>query len=178
MPVINRIPYRNFILTGHMGVGKTAIGRRIAQSLEIDFYDVENEIELQENQSAESIRETFGEARLRTLETRYIRELALVRRSIIAVNGSTVLDPTNLDALRATGPILCLTAALNEVLRRLHVAQGASFHNPATRSIAMGRLKRERKILDLDIPQLDTTGLTVEKATERSIQFWLQHADS
>ncbi len=177
MPVINRIPYRNLVLTGYMGVGKTAVGRTIAQQLDVPFHDIENEIELREGQSAENIRSLFGESRLRTLETDLIRELVLVRGAVIAVNGPTLLETTNHDRLQATGPILCLTAALNEVLRRLHVAQGARFHNPDARAVALGRLKREMKVLDLELPELDTTGLQVETVTDRAIQFWMEHAD-
>lgn len=178
MPVLNRIPYRNLVLTGHMGAGKTTIGRAIATKLEVELYDVDNEIELQEKQSLESIRELFGESRIRTLENAYIRELVLVRSSVIVVNGPTLLEAANLDILRNLGPILCLTAALNEVLRRLHVARGANFHNPAVRSVALGKLKRERRVLELDLPQLDTTALPADEVAERAIQFWMQQSDT
>ncbi len=177
MPVINRIPYRNLVLTGYMGVGKTAAGRAIAQELDIEFYDIENEIQLREGQSAEAIRSLFGEARLRTLETEIIREIVLVRSAVIAVNGPTLFDNVNHQRLRDTGPILCLTAALNEILRRLHVVQGARFHNPDARAVALGRLKREMHVLDLELPQLDTTGLSIDAVTERTIQFWMEHSD-
>ncbi len=177
MPVINRIPHRNLILTGTMGVGKTAVGRSIARELDVTFYDLENEIELREGQSAESIRSLLGEARLRNLEAEVIRELSLVRSSIIAIGGPTLLDATNLEKMRATGPLLCLTAALNEILRRLHVAQGSRFHSPDTRAVALGRLKRESRVLDLELPLLDTTGLSVETVTDRAVQFWMEQAD-
>lgn len=177
MPVINRVPYRNLILTGHMGVGKSAVGQIIAHRLNIQFYDLENEIELREGQSAENIRALFGESRLRTLEAELVGELVVIRSSVICVNGPTLLQPANLEKLRATGPVICLTAALNEILRRLHVVQGARFHNPDTRSIAISRLKRERAVLDLPLPHLDTTGLSMETVAERAIQFWMEQAD-
>jgi shikimate kinase len=177
MPVINRVPYRNLILTGHMGVGKSAVGRAITEQLAIPFYDLENEIELREGQSAESIRSLFGEARLRTLEAELVSELAVVRSSVICVNGPTLLQRANLEKLQSTGPVLCLTAALNEILRRLHVVQGARFHNPETRSLAISRLKRERAVLELSLPHLDTTGLTVEIVADRAAQFWMEQAD-
>lgn len=177
MPVINRTPYRNLILTGYMGVGKTVVGRNIAKQLDIPFYDIENEIELREGQSTHVIRDLFGESRLRTLEAELVREMVLVRQSVIVVNGPALLDSANLERLQETGPVLCLTAVLNEVLRRLHVAQGARFHNPDARATALGRLKREQRVLELSLPQLDTTGLTIEAVTERAIQFWMEHAD-
>lgn len=178
MPVINRTPYQNLILTGYMGVGKTAIGRAIARDLEIEFYDLENEIQLREGMSADAIRSLLGESRLRTVEADLIRELALVRRAVIAISGPALLDSTNAERLRSTGPILCLTAALNEVLRRLHVAQGARFHTPDARAVVLGRLKREMTVLALDYPQLDTTGLSIETVTQRAIDFWMSKAET
>lgn len=178
MPVINRNPYQNLILTGYMGVGKTAVGRAIARQLDVDFYDLENEIQLREGMSAENIRSLLGESRLRNIEAELIRELSLVRRSIIAVSGPPLLDVNNQERLRATGPVLCLTAALNEVLRRLHVAQGARFHTPDARAVVLGRLKREMTVLSLQLPQLDTTGLSVETVTQRAIDFWMAQADT
>lgn len=177
MPVINRIPYRNLILTGYMGVGKTSVGRLIANQANIEFFDLENELELREGQSPEAIRSLYGEARLKTLEAELIRELALVRGAVIAVNGPTLIEPSNLDKLSATGPVLCLIAALNEVLRRLHVVQGARFHSPDARAVALGRLKREVRVLGLALPQLDTTGLSLETVAERTLQFWMERAD-
>ena len=177
MPVINRIPYRNLILTGYMGVGKTAVGRQIAQQLSIDFFDIENEIQTREGMSAEQIRSLLGESRIRNVESEIVSELTLLRSTVIAINGPTLLDTTNLEKLRQSGPILCLTTALNEVLRRMHVSRGARFHSPDERARVLGRLKREMKVLSLELPQLDTTGLEIETVTTRAIDFWMTQAD-
>ena len=61
-------PYQNLILTGPMGVGKTATGRAVAQQLKAQFFDLENEILSREKRSTEQIRTLFGEARLKALE--------------------------------------------------------------------------------------------------------------
>jgi len=178
MPVINRVPYRNLILTGHTGTGKTSVGRGIARQLEVEFFDLENEIELREGSSAAQIRELMGEARLRSLEAEVLAELSLVRSAVIVVSATTLTDSGNLEKLRSTGPVLCLTATLNEILRRLHVVQGARFHSPDTRSIALGQLKRERPVLELGLPAMDTTGREVQEVVEQAIQFWMEKADT
>lgn len=177
MPVINRIPYRNLVLTGYLGVGKTSVGRAIAAELNIDYYDLENEIQQREGMSAENIRSLLGESKLRNLEAEVVAELALVRGSVLVVSGPALTESNNLERLRASGPILCLTAALNEVLRRMHVAQGARFHAPEARAAMLGKMKREMRVLNLELPQLDTTGLSVEQVTERAIDFWMTQAD-
>jgi shikimate kinase len=177
MPVINRIPYRNLVLTGFLGVGKTAVGRAISSRLEVEYFDLENEIEMREGISPENIRSMLGEARLRTIEAELVRELALVRGAILVITGPTLLDATNLSRLQDSGPVLCLTASLNEVLRRMHVARGARFHAPDARAVVLGRMKREMRVLSLDLPQLDTTGLSVETVTDRAVDFWMTQAD-
>ena len=169
-------PYQNLILTGPMGVGKSAVGRAIAQQLKAQFYDLENEILSREGQSAEEIRELFGEARLRTLEAETIRDLTFYRHAIIAVSGPALLDTVNRGRLAESGPILCLTCALNEILRRLHATRGAWFHNPANRGAMLSRLKRELGVTRLDLPQLDTSQLSTEGTTAAVIEFWFNHA--
>lgn len=177
MPVVNRTPYRNLILTGHTGVGKTAVGREIVGRMDTEFYDLDNEITLKKGQPPEKIRELFGEMHLRSLEEEVISELSLIRSAVIAVNATTLLSSSNLDKLRSMGLIVCLTAALDEILRRLHVTQGARFHSPTTRSLLLGQLRRERPMLNLKLATIDTTNIPVETVVEKTIQFWTQQAD-
>ena len=176
MTLFDSAPYQNLTLTGAMGVGKTAVGREVARRLSAEFYDLENEILNREGQSAEQIRALFGEARLKTLETETIRDLTLRRHAVIAVSGPALLREENRARLVEAGLVLCLTCALNEILRRLHAARGAWFHNPANRGVMLSRLKRELAVVSLDLPQLDTTPLSIEETADAVIEFWLSHA--
>jgi shikimate kinase len=178
MPVINRTPYRNLILTGTMGVGKTTIGQRIAAQMDgAAFVDMEIQIQDREGYTPAQIRETFGEARLRQIESDLIEEITLRRSTVIAISGVTLLETINLDRLRETGPLLCLTAALGEILRRLHVMQGGQFHEVRNRSLALGRLKREGQVRSLNLPSLDTTALDIDETIRQATAFWLEQSD-
>ena len=178
MPVIGRTPYRNLILTGTIGTGKTGAGREIVQRMEgSQFIDVEIELQQREGYAPEQIRETFGEARLRSLESALVEEISLRRSTVIAISGVTLLDPVNRELLAETGPILCLTASLGEILRRLHVMQGGRFHDPEVRSIAVGRIKRESAVRELGLSTLDTTELEVDEVAQQAINFWMTHSD-
>ena len=46
---------KNLVLTGMMGVGKSTIGRKLADSLSFDFIDIDREIEVQEGTSISMI---------------------------------------------------------------------------------------------------------------------------
>ncbi|MBN2304260.1 MAG: AAA family ATPase [Anaerolineae bacterium] len=176
MSVFDAAPYRNLTLTGSMGVGKTTVGRMVAERVGAEFFDLENEILTREGQSADQIRELYGEARLKALETDTIHDLSLRRHAILAVSGPAMMDQANRNRLVETGPVLCLTCTLNEILRRVYVARGAWFHNPANRGMTLSRLKREMRVVTLEIPQLDTSRLSTETIVEEVIAFWFTHA--
>lgn len=178
MAVINRTPYRNLILTGTTGTGKTGVGQIVTRQMEgANFLDMEIELQQRHGYSADEIKERFGIARLRTLETQLVDEITLRRSTVLAVSGLTLREPQNLERLRETGPILCLTAELGEILRRLHVGYGGWFQETSNRSMLLGRIKREKKALELNLPILDTTGLTMEEVAGQARNFWLEHSD-
>jgi shikimate kinase len=171
-------PYQNLIVTGPMGVGKTTIGRTVGRRLNATVFDLENEILAREGQTPESIRELFGEARLKALEAEMIRDLTLRRQSVLVISGPAVIEDANRARLAEAGPIVCLTCALDEILRRVYVARGAWFHSPANRGALLSRLKRELRVTALDLPQIDTTRLSIDQAAEAVGEFWFSHAQA
>ena len=167
------IPYRNLVLVGHLGAGKSATGRAVARRLGVTVVDIEAEIEAREGRPMQEIRALFGQARARTLETELCRELVLRRSAVIVASGEVALNAANLSTLTANADALCLLCALDEVLRRTHVAMGARFHEPRERARIIARLKREWSLRALPgIPQLDTTGLSIEQVADRAIAYW------
>ncbi len=168
-------PYHNLILAGYMGIGKITVGRNIAERLDVPFIDLDTEIQLREGMASSEIRQLFGESRLRALEVGLCRELALRRSAVISVSGPTLLDADNRERLVTSGPILVLTCALNEILRRLYANQGARFHDPKVRSTAINQVRRERQIHQIaGLATLDTTHLTVEQIVDQAIAFWYE----
>ncbi|MEP7285064.1 MAG: shikimate kinase [Chloroflexota bacterium] len=169
-------PYHNLILTGHIGVGRVTIGRLIAKQMGIAFIDLDTELQLREGMTGDEIRALFGEARVRALEDELCRELSLRRGAVLSVGGPTLLEEKNRTRLMNSGPMLILTCALNEILRRLYATQGARFHDPKIRSAALYQIRRERQIEQLAaVPTLDTTVLSVEQVAEHAIRFWKEN---
>src|SRR5262249_53204704 len=90
-----------------------------------------------------------------------------------SIGGVTLLDEDNYKRLSNSGPILVLTCSLNEILRRLHVNQGARFHDPKARSAALTQIRRERQIHKITgLPTLGTTTLTADQVTAQATDFW------
>ncbi len=177
MTLAAAIPYHNLILTGHMGVGRNTVGRLIAKQLGVLFIDLETEIQMREKLPGDEIRQLYGESRLHAIESELCRELSLRRGCVLSISGPTLLDEDNRERLMNSGPVLVLTCALNEILRRLYANQGARFHDPKVRSTMIYQVRRERQIAQIaGLPTLDTTSLTVDQVAEHAIAFWKENS--
>lgn len=101
-----------------MAVGKTAVGRRLAERLGWRFIDLDRAIEAAEGMKVQEIFRQRGEARFRELEKRKLREILREEGQVVATGGGAVLDPENLSLLRAESLLVCLTARPETILKR------------------------------------------------------------
>lgn len=164
---------RNLILTGYSEPNKPRIGRQVADVLKMPFVDVEERIQERMGDSLDTLRETFGERHVKTLEASIMEEMVLHRNSVIRVSGSILMHNDHFERMAETGPILCLVARLDAILQRMHLTMGARYHNPAERGAQLGVLRREwavRKktgIYELDVTDLDESAMIAAVA-----EFW------
>lgn len=94
------------VLVGMMGVGKTSIGRKLAERLGLPFADADEEIELAAGLSVAEIFERFGEPYFRDGERRVIARLIEGRPKVIATGGGAFInDETRELILNATHSI-------------------------------------------------------------------------
>ena len=108
----------NIILIGFMGVGKTSLGKLLASKLGRAFIDLDEKIERDSNMTIPQIFEMHGEKYFRELEKAAVREVTVRKNLVIATGGGTVKDEENLQLLKNSGVIICLTADAEEIFRR------------------------------------------------------------
>jgi shikimate kinase len=83
---------RPLVLVGMMGVGKTSVGRRLAERLGLDFVDADDEIELASGLKIAEIFEKFGEDYFRDGERRVIMRLVDGPPTVIATGGGAFIN--------------------------------------------------------------------------------------
>ena len=83
---------RPIVLVGLMGVGKSTIGRRLAQRLGVDFVDADHEIEQAAGISISEIFERYGEDTFRDGERRVIARLIKGAPKVIATGGGAFMN--------------------------------------------------------------------------------------
>ncbi len=108
----------NIYLIGLMGAGKTTIGRQLATSLRLPFYDSDKAIEEQTGVDIPTIFEYEGEDGFRTRELNMIQELTQIDGIVLATGGGAILREENRNALKENGFIVYLQCSVDKILQR------------------------------------------------------------
>jgi shikimate kinase len=109
---------KNIVLTGFMGSGKTCVGQIVACELGWDFVDVDAEVEQAIGMTITEYFRQFGEDSFRDREQEAVARVAGREKVVIATGGGVVLRRENVDRLRETGYVVCLSASEAEIIRR------------------------------------------------------------
>ena len=110
---------RNLVLVGMSGVGKSRVGRLVAERLHWRFVDTDLEIERSTGRSVQEIFAAEGEARFRALEREVIARVAGRSGAVIATGGGAILDPANREALFGGNLVVCLEASAEQIAARV-----------------------------------------------------------
>jgi len=118
----------HIVLVGMMGVGKTTVGRAVADALGWALLDSDQTIEARTGRTVAQIFATDGEPAFRAVETEVLAEaLASTTPRVIAAAGGTVIDPGNRDVIRHGGLVVWLQAPVDVLVGRV----AGSTHRPA-----------------------------------------------
>lgn len=106
------------VLVGLMGAGKTSIGQRVAERLEIPFHDMDREIEAQEKLTVSQIFELKGEPYFRAKEREVITALLDQPPSVIATGGGAFVQPEIRALVKQKATSVWLRATVDQLLER------------------------------------------------------------
>lgn len=116
------IKERNIVLTGFMGVGKTTIGKIVADRLYRDFLDADHEIERRHGMPVSEIFKTMGEPKFRRMEREYIIDLCEnTRLKIISLGGGAFMQEEIRKACLSTSIVFFLDLSWDSWKDRIHL---------------------------------------------------------
>ena len=109
-------------LFGYMGAGKTVIGKSLSKSIDYEFYDLDNFIELGEKKKISEIFNDHNEVYFRNLENKYLETLSKKKeKKVISLGGGTPCFESNIDIITNTpdSTTIYLKASVNSLINRL-----------------------------------------------------------
>jgi shikimate kinase len=110
---------RTIALVGLMGVGKSSVGRRLANALELPFRDADTEVEAAAGRSIPDIFAEMGEPAFREGERRVIARLLDDPPHILATGGGAFVTQETRELLKARAITVWLKADLEILARRV-----------------------------------------------------------
>jgi shikimate kinase len=141
---IDHLGRRSIVLVGLMGAGKTAIGRRVAQVLDLPFTDSDQEIEKVSRLTVPELFDLYGEAEFRSLEERVIARLLEGGPQVVSTGGGAFMNERTRRAIAANGVSVWLKADLDTLMNRVVKRQNRPLlKHPDPRAV-MRRLMTER----------------------------------
>lgn len=115
---------RRIILVGYMGAGKTTVGKELAKSMGLMFYDLDWYITSRMHRTVAQIFEEGGEEGFRLVEHNMLHEVAEFENVVISCGGGTPCFFDNMDYMNRQGEMVYLKAS-PEVLCE-HLKMGKS----------------------------------------------------
>ncbi len=112
-------PTRTVALVGLMGAGKTTIGRRLAQALDLPFVDADEAIVAAAGRSIEDIFAERGECEFRRGERQVIGRLLDGDVHVLATGGGAFVDPRTRALMKERAISIWLKAPLDVLMKRV-----------------------------------------------------------
>ncbi|MCO5147983.1 MAG: shikimate kinase [Aquamicrobium sp.] len=173
-----RLGGRAIVFVGLMGAGKTAIGRRLAQMLDLPFVDSDHEIEAVSRMTVPELFERYGEPEFRALEQRVIGRLLREGPRVVSTGGGAFMNAQTREAVAEHGVSIWLKAGLDLLMDRVSKNQNRPLLKSADPRAVMERLMAERypvyALADITVETRDATREIIAEETFRSLSDHLE----
>lgn len=109
----------SIILIGFMGIGKSAVGKKLANKLNMKFIDMDSEIERRERNTIKEIFKEHGQEYFRILEGKLLTELCSINNIIVATGGGIVTQENNCKILENKKTVVFLDGSVETIIEHI-----------------------------------------------------------
>mgnify|MGYP001171634703 FL=1 len=131
-------------IVGHMASGKSTLGKQLAQSLQIDFLDIDIEIEKNAGAEISWIFEVEGEEGFREREKKALKRSVKKDNVVISTGGGIVTKKENRDLMITKGEVVYLKTPMKILLERTEKDKKRPLLAQGNREEVLKILKEER----------------------------------
>ena len=109
----------NLVLLGMMGVGKTTLGRLVAKEQNLEFIDIDSNIEKENEMSVSEIFNTKGESLFRKLEEKEVLKSLEKEKCVISLGGGAFINKKVRDKILQNAISIWLDTDINTLDQRV-----------------------------------------------------------
>ena len=162
-----------------MGVGKSAIGRRVARELGLRFIDSDHLIEKEQGKKIPEIFAGEGEAHFRKLERQFIESGHPENGCVVSCGGGLVVQPGMKELLKEKGVVICLFASAESIIERTSRNKNRPLLNVTDPAAKVRALLEEREPIYMDSGACITTeGRTIPEVVKHMVRTYKANARS
>ena len=143
---------RPIVLVGLMGVGKSTVGRKLADLLDTGFIDADEAIETAAQRSVSEIFAAHGEAYFRDGERRVIARLMAEGHGVIATGGGAFVDAETRAMILEKGVTVWIRATVETLVKRTGRRNSRPLLREGDPQTILNRLAHERDPLYRQAP--------------------------
>lgn len=160
------------VLIGLMGAGKSRVGAELAKLLEMEFVDVDKEIEQAAGYSIAEIFEKFGEAEFRRGEKRVMQRLLSGSPKVMATGGGAFIQPDIRSLIKDKAVSVWLNANIDTLVERTSRTSHRPLLKGKNARVILQKLMDERYAI---YAEADIT-VTSDKQSARDMAWALKQA--
>jgi shikimate kinase len=137
-------PSSNLFLIGPMGAGKTTLGRKLSEALQMPFVDLDHEIERSTGAAVSLIFDLEGEPGFRERESKLLDEQSQRQGIVLATGGGAVLRAENRLWIKSRGFVVFLKTNVAVQWERLKRDRSRPLLKTADPLATLRRMAEER----------------------------------
>lgn len=170
---MKQIELPNLYLVGFMGVGKSALGRRVAKELDYQFIDSDQSIEKECARPISEIFKNEGEASFRQYELEFIQSGHPSSRCVVSCGGGLVIQDGMKELLKDKGVVICLFASLETIIDRISRNSDRPLINVSNPETRIRELFAERESVYMESgPCISTEGRTIAEVVRHILRTY------
>ena len=161
----------NIYLIGMMGSGKSTIAKELSKKLNMDFVDIDNDMETINEMEIAEIFNNFGEKKFREMESAYFIEKSKQKNNIFSTGGGIILKKENRDALINNGITFLLESNSNVLLDRIKDTKNRPLLSGSDNLKVISDIwnKRKKHYYNSCHHRIDSTNLSAHDVVEKII---------
>ena len=114
--------WKNIVLIGMPGCGKTTLGKILNKELSMEFYDMDNYIERKTDKKISELFEK-GENYFRDIESLACEELSKNKNVIISTGGGVIKRKENIDFLKENGIVIFIDRSVDDIIGDVDISK-------------------------------------------------------